>query len=126
MVQQALSAPAAQQSTGLAYQRCRWCGTASVRRLLCPVCASSDMTAERSDGRGVLVRPRGVGAASADEYLVRFTEGFVLRCRVSGVKPGLMHAGAHVRVTAAPPQPGRVDVEVCHPGRRGDLSTTRP
>ncbi|MFI8435623.1 hypothetical protein ACIGJO_18090 [Streptomyces sp. NPDC079020] len=92
------------EECGLSYHRCRWCGTASFRRLLCPVCASSDLEPERSAGDGVVVRAAVVHRyteAARNESLVRFSEGFVFRCRVVGVAPHLVTAGARVRPVAA-------------------------
>ncbi len=63
---------------GLVYQVCRWCHTASFRKLLCPVCASSDLESEQSDGYGgVVVRSSVVNRYSRvmrNESLVRFPE----------------------------------------------------
>lgn len=86
---------------GFAYQRCRWCGTASFRRLLCPVCASSDLRTEHSAGPGVVVQSRvvhrGTGVAR-NESLVRFPEDFVVPCRIVGTAPHMVWVGATVRL----------------------------
>lgn len=111
---------AAQGEAGLIYQRCRWCGTASFRRLLCPVCASSDLDSVRSDGLGVVVRTSVVHRyteAARNESLVRLPEGFVFRCRVVGAEPHLVHVGARVRpVAEAGPETGEIVLELCDPG----------
>ena len=104
----AISAPKdteyrADTDAGFAYQRCRWCGTPSFRRLLCPVCASSDLTTEHSAGPGVVVQARvvhrGTGAARS-EALVRFPEDFVVPCRIVGTAPHMVWLGATVRPVA--------------------------
>ncbi|MCX3060069.1 Zn-ribbon domain-containing OB-fold protein [Streptomyces beihaiensis] len=102
-----------QTETGFAYQRCRWCGTASFRRLLCPVCAGGDLTTEHSAGPGIVVRSRvvhrGTGVAR-NESLVRFPEDFVVPCRIVGTAPHLVWVGATVKAA-----PGTADDcgEVC-------------
>ncbi|MFS8197872.1 Zn-ribbon domain-containing OB-fold protein [Streptomyces sp. CWNU-52B] len=72
---------------GLLYQRCRWCGSTMFHRLLCPVCAGSDLRTERSAGLGVIrhttVVQRNTPAAR-NVSLVELAEGFTVRCRVSG------------------------------------------
>ncbi|MEV5607741.1 hypothetical protein [Streptomyces sp. NPDC052225] len=89
---------------GFAYQRCRWCATASFRRLLCPVCAASDLETQYSEGPGIVVQSRvvhrGTGVAR-NESLVRFPEGFVVPCRVVGTAPNLVWVGATVRSVRA-------------------------
>ncbi|WP_299538196.1 Zn-ribbon domain-containing OB-fold protein [uncultured Streptomyces sp.] len=128
MFQTASNTATAQHGTdderGLLYQRCRWCGTASFRRLLCPVCASSDFTPERSTGDGVVVRTSVVHRYTQDarnESLVRFPEGFVFRCRVVGAAPHLVEAGARVRpVPADEADTGDVVLELCEPPARRD------
>ncbi|WP_392667546.1 zinc ribbon domain-containing protein [Streptomyces sp. LN785] len=118
------AAPAARSEAGLIHQRCRWCGTASFRRLLCPVCASSDMDTVRSEGVGVVVRSSVVHRyteAARNESLVRLPEGFVFRCRVVGAAPHLVHVGARVRPLAesesesAPEVGAEVVLELCDP-----------
>ncbi len=108
--------------TGLTIQRCRWCGTASFRRLLCPVCASSDLQAEHSDGLGVVVQSSVVNrytGTARNESLVRFPEGFVFRCRVVGAAPNLVWIGARVRpVAGSDPDAGEVVFELCDTGGR--------
>lgn len=112
------------EETGLHYHRCRWCGTASFRRLLCPVCASSDLESEHSDGLGVVVRSGVVHRyteAARNESLVRLPEGFVFRCRVVGAAPHLVAVGARVRPLAGgDPAAGEVVFELCEPPRRDD------
>ncbi|WP_327299478.1 MULTISPECIES: zinc ribbon domain-containing protein [unclassified Streptomyces] len=116
----------AQQEAGLQYQRCRWCGTASFRKLLCPVCASSDLDSERTEGHGVVVRSTVVHRyteVARNESLVRFPEGFVFRCRVVGAAPHLVWVGDHVRPVAGTdadgvPKAGEVVLEICDTGGR--------
>ncbi|GAA1376319.1 Zn-ribbon domain-containing OB-fold protein [Streptomyces beijiangensis] len=118
------TAPAVHEETGLVYQRCRWCGTASFRRLLCPVCASSDLDSERSAGYGVVVRSSVVNrytGSARNESLIRFPEGFVFRCRVVGAAPHLVWVGARVRpVAEVDPEAGEVVFELCEAGGRVD------
>lgn len=103
----------------LTYQRCRWCHTAYFRRLLCPVCASSDVEEVVSDGPGVVVRSSVVRHFTGErhnESLVRFAEGFLLRCRVVGVPPQMVWVGAQVRpVPDADPAAGDPVFELCDP-----------
>lgn len=117
-------APTAQKQAGLTFQRCLWCGTTSFRRLLCPVCASSDLESEQSTGEGVVVESTVVHRytkAARNESLVRFPEGFVFRCRVIGVAPRHVWAGARVRPVAdSDPDAGEVVLEVCDTSGRGD------
>lgn len=116
--------PDQRESTGLIYQRCRWCQTASFRKLLCPVCASSDLEPERSEGYGVVVRSNVVNrytGVARNESLVRFPEGFVFRCRVVGAAPNLVWVGARVRpVTGTDPEAGEVVFELCDASGRAD------
>ncbi|MCM2387626.1 zinc ribbon domain-containing protein [Streptomyces albipurpureus] len=105
---------------GLVYQRCRWCGTASFRRLLCPVCSSNDLEPQHTEGYGVVVRTTVVHRYSRlarNESLVRFPEGFMFHCRVTGTPPHLVWAGDRVRpagvITADSTQ---LVFEVCNPG----------
>ncbi|MER5851172.1 hypothetical protein ABT126_30120 [Streptomyces sp. NPDC002012] len=112
------------EEAGLYYHRCRWCGTASFRRLLCPVCASSDLKPERSAGLGVVVRSGVVHRytdAARNESLVRLPEGFVFRCRVVGAAPHQVSAGARVRPVAdGDRDAGEVVFELCDPPGRDD------
>ncbi|MFE5858799.1 Zn-ribbon domain-containing OB-fold protein [Streptomyces sp. NPDC056500] len=111
-------------SPGLIHQRCRWCGTTSFRRLLCPVCAASDLETVRSDGRGVVIeshvvhRHRGV---AHNESLVRFDEGFVFRCRVVGSAPHMVWVGARVRpLPGSDPLSGELILKLCETDQRTD------
>lgn len=112
------------EGAGLIHQRCRWCGTASFRRLLCPVCASSDLESELSHSEGVVVRSSVVHRytrVARNESLVRFPEGFLFRCRVVGVPPHLVWVGDLVRpVAGTDPVAGEVVLELCDPGGRAD------
>lgn len=114
----------AHEECGLAYHRCRWCGTASFRRLLCPVCASSELEPERTTGHGVVVRTAVIHRyteAARNESLVRFSEGFVFRCRIVGAAPHLVAVGARVRpVSGDEPERGEVVLELCEPPARQD------
>ncbi|MFI9628610.1 hypothetical protein [Streptomyces sp. NPDC052042] len=115
---------AEREEAGLPYHRCSWCGTASFRRLLCPVCASSDLKREHSAGVGVVVRSDVVHRyteAARNESLVRLPEGFVFRCRVVGAAPHLVAVGAQVRPLAGgDPDAGEVVFELCEPPRNDD------
>jgi len=88
---------------GLVYQRCRWCGTAMFHRLLCPVCAGSDLRTERSSGLGVIrhttVVQRSTPAAR-NVSLVELEEGFTVRGRVMGPLIAI-HTGDRVQLTTA-------------------------
>ncbi|MER5490589.1 Zn-ribbon domain-containing OB-fold protein [Streptomyces sp. NPDC002454] len=114
------------EETRLVYQRCRWCGTPSFRRLLCPICSSSDLRPEHSTGEGVVVRSAVVHRytrLARNESLVRFPEGFMFRCRVVGVEPHLVWVGARVRYAAdagVDQTSGEVVVELCDPALRLD------
>ncbi|MFI2214976.1 Zn-ribbon domain-containing OB-fold protein [Streptomyces sp. NPDC020141] len=114
----------APQEAGLIYQRCRWCGTTSFRRLLCPVCAASDMESALSRSEGVVVRSAVVNRytrVARNESLVRFPEGFMVRCRVVGTAPQLVWVGAKVRpVAGADPHEGEAVLEICDPVGRTD------
>jgi uncharacterized OB-fold protein len=106
-------------ATGFAYKRCRWCGTASFRRLLCPVCASSELETQRSTGPGIVVQSRvvhrGTGVAR-NEALVRFPEDFVVPCRIVGTAPHLVWVGAEVRsAPGSSVDTGEVRFELCEP-----------
>ncbi len=114
----------AHEECGLSYHRCRWCGTASFRRLLCPVCASSELEPERTTAHGVVVRTAVVHRyteAARNESLVRFSEGFVFRCQIVGAAPHLVTVGARVRpVSGDEPETGAVVLELCEPPAQRD------
>ncbi|MDQ1012127.1 putative OB-fold protein [Streptomyces sp. V4I23] len=96
---------------GLFFQRCAWCGTTTFRRLLCPVCRSSDLTPARSAGEGTVLPRRAVTPGTEDLWPVRMTEGFVVRCRVEGP----LHAirpGVRVRLCAPDSENARTDDRV--------------
>ncbi|MFC4466286.1 Zn-ribbon domain-containing OB-fold protein [Streptomyces xiangluensis] len=88
---------------GLRYQRCRWCGTAMFHRLLCPVCAGSDLRTERSAGLGVIrhatIVQRNTPAAR-NVSLVELAEGFTVRGRVQGPLIAI-RVGDRVQLTTA-------------------------
>jgi uncharacterized OB-fold protein len=88
---------------GLFYQRCRWCGTAMFHRLLCPVCAGSDLRTERSSGQGVIRHATTVQRntpAARNVSLVELEEGFTVRGRVQGPLIAI-HVGGRVQLTTA-------------------------
>ncbi|MGW3668849.1 Zn-ribbon domain-containing OB-fold protein [Streptomyces sp. NPDC005141] len=87
----------------LLFQRCRWCATAMYNRLLCPVCAGSDLRTEASAGTGVVrhstVIHRNTPAAR-NVSLIEMTEGFTVRGRVMG-SPATIHSGDRVQLATA-------------------------
>ncbi|AVH54928.1 MULTISPECIES: Zn-ribbon domain-containing OB-fold protein [Streptomyces] len=95
--------PAEQQADALLFQRCHWCATAMYQRLLCPVCAGSDLRTEASAGTGIVrhstVIHRNTPAAR-NVSLIEMTEGFTVRGRVMGV-PGDVHSGDRVQLATA-------------------------
>lgn len=95
--------PVAGDLESLVFQRCTWCGTTSYQRLLCPVCAGSDMRLERSAGVGTVRHSTVVNRntpAARNVSLVEMSEGFVVRGRVMGL-PGGVQSGDRVRLTTA-------------------------
>ncbi|GAA2408406.1 hypothetical protein GCM10010420_40920 [Streptomyces glaucosporus] len=86
---------------GLCFQRCRWCRTPVFRRLLCPVCASTDFDREPGGGTGVVRRVLSVdrsAGAPRTVVLITMDEGYQLRSAVTGTPPHAVHAGARVRL----------------------------
>ncbi|MEV7346385.1 zinc ribbon domain-containing protein [Streptomyces sp. NPDC093544] len=87
----------------LLFQRCHWCGTAMYQRLLCPVCAGSDLRTEASAGAGIVrhstVIHRNTPAAR-NVSLVEMTEGFTVQGRVMGLPVGI-HSGDRVQLATA-------------------------
>ncbi|WP_443067946.1 Zn-ribbon domain-containing OB-fold protein [Streptomyces sp. NBC_01356] len=87
----------------LLFQRCQWCDTAMYHRLLCPVCAGSDLRTEASAGTGIVrhstVIHRNTPAAR-NVSLVEMAEGFTVRGRVMGPLVGI-HSGDRVRLATA-------------------------
>ncbi|MFJ9855545.1 Zn-ribbon domain-containing OB-fold protein [Streptomyces sp. NPDC101150] len=80
----------------LYFQRCRWCRTAVFRRLLCPVCANTDMVGERSAGVGAIHHIAVVGRSTGAPRtlaIIEMGEGFRLRARIVGTPPGAVHVG---------------------------------
>jgi uncharacterized protein len=70
----------------LAYQRCEGCGSAVFfPRLVCPVCASSDLRWAKSAGVGVLYSATTVRSRSGDHSvaLIDLDEGFRMMSRVA-------------------------------------------
>ncbi|MBC3840091.1 hypothetical protein GXW82_07565 [Streptacidiphilus sp. 4-A2] len=84
---------------GVEYQCCRWCGTPAYRRLLCPSCASSDLTPAHAEGVGIVTRAP-VGAGS--DVLVQLREGVTVPGRIVGAPDGRVCPGVTVRLTAGP------------------------
>jgi len=79
----------------LYFQRCRWCGSSMFHRLLCPVCASTDLLTERSTGSGFVLRSHVVHRntpSARNASLIELDEGFTVRGRVMGpfiaIRPG--------------------------------------
>jgi uncharacterized OB-fold protein len=95
--------PGARHEETLAFQRCRWCGTTMFHRLLCPVCASSDLRTEQSRGTGI-VRSTSVvrrnTPAARNVSLIELAEGFTVRGRVKGPFIAI-HPGGRVHLTVA-------------------------
>ncbi|MEW2167695.1 hypothetical protein AB0912_32560 [Streptomyces sp. NPDC007084] len=87
----------------LLFQRCRWCATAMYSRLICPVCAGSELLTETSTGLGVVrhstVIHRNTPAAR-NVSLIEMTEGFTVRGRVMGA-PATIHSGDRVQLSTA-------------------------
>jgi hypothetical protein len=83
----------------LSFQRCRWCGTASYRRLLCSGCGSTEFDVECSEGEGAVCAHRDVSAVD-DRWPVVMREGFVVLCRVRGPR-GAVRPGVRVRLSPA-------------------------
>ncbi|ATL81532.1 hypothetical protein SMALA_1297 [Streptomyces malaysiensis subsp. malaysiensis] len=86
----------------LYFQRCRWCRTAVFRRLLCPVCASTDLSWELSCGIGVIRHVMAVGRSPGRQCAlatINMPEGFWLCSRVIGVPPLILRVGAEVCLT---------------------------
>jgi hypothetical protein len=94
--------------TALRYRRCRWCQSAMEHsRVLCPVCAGTDLDEEISAGFGTVSR---VGAAVRTEdqwrYHIRqpctvlLDEGFALPAVLSADQYAAVAPGARGRVHA--------------------------
>lgn len=99
----------------LYFQRCRWCHTAVFRRLLCPVCGSTDMAEERSDGIGVIHHVTFVGRSVGKPRamaIIDMREGFRLRARVSAVPLARACVGAEVRLGFGA-QPQEIAFQLC-------------
>jgi len=96
------SAPA-ERTDILLFQRCHWCGSAMYHRLLCPVCAGSDLRTEASEGTGIIRHSTVVHRntpAARNVSLIEMTEGFTVRGRVMG-PPATIHSGDRVRLSTA-------------------------
>ncbi|CAG7647047.1 zinc ribbon domain-containing protein [Actinacidiphila bryophytorum] len=120
MIQSPSGSVSEARDSGVSYQLCRWCGTASFRRLLCPVCASSDLVPARGSGLGVVVRSGVVQRntdAARNESVVRFPEGFVSRCTVVDAGPHPVEVGTAVRwLPDAEAAEGELLLELCDSG----------
>ncbi|MFJ4833499.1 Zn-ribbon domain-containing OB-fold protein [Streptomyces sp. NPDC088747] len=95
-----IEAPAA---NALLFQRCHWCGTAMFHRLLCPVCAGSDLRTEASTGAGVVRHSTVVHRntpAARNVSLIEMSEGFTVQGRVMGPPAGI-HRGDRVQLATA-------------------------
>ena len=100
-----LDAPSApvERTDILLFQRCHWCGTAMYHRLLCPVCAGSDLRTEASEGAGIIRHSTVVHRntpAARNVSLIEMTEGFTVRGRVMG-PAATIHSGDRVRLSTA-------------------------
>ncbi|MGW1364412.1 zinc ribbon domain-containing protein [Streptomyces chartreusis] len=84
----------------LFFLRCTWCGTATIRRSVCPACWSSDLVTERSEGVGVVASRRHTPMDQGGLWPVRMKEGFVVRCRVDG-PPHAVRPGVQVRLAGS-------------------------
>lgn len=97
------AAPAEHKADALLFQRCHWCGTAMYQRLLCPVCAGSELRTEASAGTGIVrhstVIHRNTPAAR-NVSLIEMAEGFTVRGRVMG-QPTVVHSGDRVQLATA-------------------------
>ncbi|MFC9842503.1 Zn-ribbon domain-containing OB-fold protein [Streptomyces sp. NPDC060223] len=88
---------------GLLFQRCHWCGSAMYQRLLCPVCAGSDLRSEASTGTGVVRHSTVVHRntpAARNVSLIELAEGFTVQGRVMG-PPAAVHRGDRVQLATA-------------------------
>ncbi|MFI0241417.1 Zn-ribbon domain-containing OB-fold protein [Streptomyces sp. NPDC016845] len=91
----------------LMFQRCRWCHTASYRRVLCPACGCGDLDEERSAGLGTVRSIKVVRRAAAAPQavaVVELEEGVRVRSTVIGGRCGAdaVFVGDRVEVTEAP------------------------
>ncbi|WAZ26343.1 hypothetical protein STRCI_007908 [Streptomyces cinnabarinus] len=84
----------------LFFLRCTWCGTATIRRAVCPACWSSELVTERSEGVGVVASRRSAPVEQGALWPVRMKEGFVVRCRVEG-PPHAVRPGVQVRLAGS-------------------------
>ncbi|WKX68885.1 Zn-ribbon domain-containing OB-fold protein [Streptomyces sp. XD-27] len=83
----------------LYFQRCRWCHTAAFHRLLCPVCAATDMEWEASAGAGVVRQATVVRRSNGSlrtVAVIDMAEGFRLRATLSGVSADSVRPGTLV------------------------------
>ncbi|WP_377267449.1 Zn-ribbon domain-containing OB-fold protein [Peterkaempfera sp. SMS 1(5)a] len=85
----------------LRFQRCDWCSTSLLRpRLLCAVCGSTELTWQRSTGRGRVVGSRQAprkGHSPLTAVLVELDEGFSMESRLVSSTPAIVPVGARVR-----------------------------
>ncbi|MFE2432417.1 Zn-ribbon domain-containing OB-fold protein [Streptomyces sp. NPDC059373] len=90
-----------ERDEGLWYQRCRWCRTTMFRSLYCPVCVSTDLDTERSEGTGTVRRSRIVHRNTSEArntVVIEMTEGFSVRGRLVGTS-FVVPTGSRVRLT---------------------------
>jgi uncharacterized OB-fold protein len=111
------SAPTGGLHDGVLYfQRCRWCHTSVFRCLLCPVCGSTDLATERSDGIGVVLHVTVVGRSAGRPRamaVIEMREGFRLHARVSAEPLQRARVGARVRLGFGP-RPQEIAFQLCH------------
>ncbi|MFF2655179.1 Zn-ribbon domain-containing OB-fold protein [Streptomyces sp. NPDC058045] len=107
------------RSGELYFQRCRWCRSAVFRRLLCPVCAASDLAWERSAGTGVVRHVSVVGRSTGRPRaiaIVDMDEGFWLSARIATTQPDAVGVGTAVALPAdSPADPRQPVFRICPP-----------
>jgi hypothetical protein len=86
----------------LAYQRCGRCEEAVFfPRVICPHCGGTELSWERSQGRGTVYSATTLYSRRSDPYtvaLVDMDEGFRLMTRIEDAVPGESPIGQAVRV----------------------------
>lgn len=105
----AVGSPAqAEAAPGLLFRRCQWCrAAASPVRMLCPVCGSSDLVEERSEGAGTVRRLLPLsrrGQAETMPYIIALDEGFTVQGAVAGGLPGAVPVGSRVELAVCTDQ----------------------
>jgi uncharacterized OB-fold protein len=98
----------------LRYLHCRWCGsTMEAGRVLCPVCAGTDLEERICSGLGT-VRRAGTAVRATEQWLyrvrqpcvIKLDEGFALSATLCADQYAAVPVGARVRVTATAPDAG--------------------